>query len=145
MGEKRRKFSREFKLDAVRMVVEGGHVLSEVARDLDLRADMLHRWQREFQADERQAFPGQGRLKADEEETRRLRRELECSCPDFIDTWLDLIAVGAVGAVGNAQRFPRPVGIAERFPQAVSFHSAARQHHAAASFCRLPSNWLGLR
>jgi transposase-like protein len=39
MGEKRRKFSREFKLDAVRMVVEGGHVLSEVARDLDLRPE----------------------------------------------------------------------------------------------------------
>ncbi len=77
MGAKRRKFNREFKLDAVRMVVEGGHVLSEVARDLDLRPDMLHRWQREFQADERQAFPGHGHLKADEEETRRLRRELE--------------------------------------------------------------------
>ena len=77
MGEKRRRFNREFKLEAVRMIVEGGHRVSEVARDLDLRPDMLHRWQRELQEDQLQAFPGQGRLKADEEETRRLRRELE--------------------------------------------------------------------
>lgn len=78
MGESRRRFKREFKLEAVRMIVEGGHRVSEVARDLDLRPDMLRRWQREFQEDERQAFPGQGHLKADEEEeTRRLRRELD--------------------------------------------------------------------
>jgi transposase len=77
MGEKRRKFKREFKLEAVRMVVEGGHRVTEVARDLDLRPDMLRRWQREFEGDQQQAFPGQGHLKADEEEMRRLRRELE--------------------------------------------------------------------
>jgi transposase len=77
MSEKRRRFKREFKLEAVRMVVEGGHRVPEVARDLDLRPDMLRRWQREFEEDQRQAFPGQGHLKADEEEMRRLRRELE--------------------------------------------------------------------
>jgi transposase len=77
MGEKRRRFKREFKLEAVRMVVEGGHRVTEVARDLDLRPDMLRRWQREFEGDQRQAFPGQGHLKPDEEEMRRLRRDLE--------------------------------------------------------------------
>lgn len=77
MGEKRRRFKREFKLEAVRMVVEGGLRVSEVARDLDLRPNMLRRWQREFEADQRQSFPGQGHLKPDEEEVRRLRRELE--------------------------------------------------------------------
>jgi transposase len=77
MGESRRRFKREFKLEAVRMVVEGGHRVSEVARDLDLRPDMLRRWQHEFEEDQPQAFPGQGHLKPDEEEMRRLRRELE--------------------------------------------------------------------
>ena len=77
MGEKRRRFKREFKLEAVRMVVEGGHRVTEVARDLELRPDMLRRWQREFEGDQQQAFPGQGHLKPDEEEMRRLRRELE--------------------------------------------------------------------
>ena len=77
MGDRRRRFKREFKLEAVRMVVEGGRRVSEVARDLGLRPDMLRRWQRELAADPQQAFPGQGYLKPDEEEMRRLRRELE--------------------------------------------------------------------
>lgn len=77
MGERRRRFKREFKLEAVRMVVEGGHRVAEIARDLDLRPEMLRRWQREMEEDQQQAFPGQGHLKPDEEEMRRLRRELD--------------------------------------------------------------------
>lgn len=77
MGESRRRFKREFKIEAVRMVAEGGRRVTEVARDLGLRPDMLRRWQRELAEDQRQAFPGQGHLKPDEEETRRLRRELD--------------------------------------------------------------------
>lgn len=78
MGERRRRrFNREFKIEAVRLLAERGHRVAEVARDLELRPDMLRRWQQEFEEDQRQAFPGQGHLKADEEEMRRLRRELE--------------------------------------------------------------------
>ena len=77
MGAGRRKFSREFKLEAVRMIREGGHGIAEVARDLDLRTDMLQRWKRQLEEDPRQAFPGQGNLKPEADELRRLRRELE--------------------------------------------------------------------
>ena len=77
MVSKRRQFSREFKLEAVRMISEGGHGLLEVARDLDLQSDMLRRWKRQFDQDPHQVFPGKGHLKPDEEELRRLRRELE--------------------------------------------------------------------
>ena len=77
MGDQRRSFSREFKLEAVRMLKESGHGITRVARDLDLRPDMLRRWSRELSEDPDQAFPGQGRLKADEEEVRQLRRELQ--------------------------------------------------------------------
>jgi transposase len=78
MGERqRRRFNREYKLEAVRLLAERGNRVSEVARDLELRPDMLRRWQRELEEDQRQTFPGQGHLKADEEEMRRLRRELE--------------------------------------------------------------------
>src|ERR1700730_18259681 len=77
MGERRRKFSPEFKLEAVRMVTDGGHGLADVARDLGLRPDMLRRWKRQLETDPRQAFPGQGRLKPDDDEMRRLRRELD--------------------------------------------------------------------
>ena len=77
MGGTRRKFSREFKLEAVRMVTEGGHSLAQVARDLDIRPDMLRRWRRQFEEDPEQAFPGVGQRRAREEEVWQLRRQLE--------------------------------------------------------------------
>ncbi len=77
MGATRRSFSREFKLEAVRMVAEGGHSLAQVARDLDIRPDMLRRWRRQFEEDPEQAFPGVGQRKAVDEEMWQLRRKLE--------------------------------------------------------------------
>ena len=77
MGAVRRKFSREFKLEAVRMVTEGGHSPVQVARDLDIRPDMLRRWRRQFEEDPEQSFPGVGQRKTREEEMWQLRRDLE--------------------------------------------------------------------
>jgi len=78
MGSPRRKFSREFKLEAVRMVTEGGHSLAQVSRDLEIRPDMIRRWRRQLEEDPEQAFPGVGQRKArEEEEVWRLRRDLE--------------------------------------------------------------------
>ncbi len=77
MGATRRSFSREFKLEAVRMVSEGGHSLAQVARDLDIRPDMIRRWRRQLQADPEQAFPGVGQRKSRDEEVWQLRRQLE--------------------------------------------------------------------
>ncbi len=77
MGATRRRFSREFKLEAVRMVTEGGHSLAQVSRDLDIRPDMLRRWRRQFEQDPKQAFPGVGQRKAVDEEMWQLRRKLE--------------------------------------------------------------------
>ena len=77
MGGTRRSFSREFKLEAVRMVTEGGHSMAQVARDLDIRRDMLRRWRRQLQDDPEQAFPGVGQRKGREEEVWQLRRQLE--------------------------------------------------------------------
>ncbi len=77
MGATRRSFSREFKLEAVRMVSEGGHSLAQVARDLDIRPDMIRRWRRQLQENPEQAFPGVGQRKACDEEVWQLRRQLE--------------------------------------------------------------------
>ena len=74
MGTKRRKFNREFKVEAVRMVTVGGHRLSQVARDLDVRPDMLRRWKKQLVDDAEKAFPGEGRAR--DEELIRLRRDL---------------------------------------------------------------------
>lgn len=58
------------------MVGSGGRGLAGVARDLEVRPDMLRRWKRQLEEDPVQAFPGKGNLKPDEDEMRRLRREL---------------------------------------------------------------------
>ena len=72
---RRRRFSREFKMNAVSMVVDQGRDLIETAHDLDIRPDMLRKWKKRFESEGQQAFPGSGHLKAEEEELRRLRRE----------------------------------------------------------------------
>ena len=74
MARKRRKFTREFKESAVRMITEGGHRQSEVARDLEIRPDLLRRWARELEAEGVLAFPGEGNPK--DKELAELRREL---------------------------------------------------------------------
>ena len=72
----RRRFSREFKVEAVRMIAESGHSLAQVSRDLGVRPDMLRRWRRKLAKEGAGAFPGGGNLPPADEEVRRLRREL---------------------------------------------------------------------
>jgi len=80
MGKKRRQFSREFKLEAVRLASEGNKPLAQVARELGVRSTMLRTWKRQAEARAGFAaadvFPGNGKLVSQDEELRRLRREL---------------------------------------------------------------------
>lgn len=77
MGEKtaRRRFSREFKIEAVRQVVNEGRTRRDVAKELGLNESLLGRWVKQISADPEQAFPGQGNLKARDKELEELRRE----------------------------------------------------------------------
>ena len=77
MGETRRKFSRDFKMEAVRLVTEGGQTIAETARELGVNPNLLARWKRLLTDNGEQAFPGKGRMKPLEEENRRLQRELK--------------------------------------------------------------------
>jgi transposase len=81
MGEKRRSFTREFKVEAVRLVTEGKHSVAEVSQSLGVRADMLRAWKRQVegrpQARVRDIFPGHGKVSSREEEVSSLRRENE--------------------------------------------------------------------
>ncbi|MCF6328277.1 MAG: IS3 family transposase [Henriciella sp.] len=72
----RRKFSREFKREAVLLVKQRGVSVAQAARDLDLHATVLRRWIREFEDSPDGAFPGKGQMKPEDEEVRRLRREV---------------------------------------------------------------------
>ena len=64
----RRKFSREFKLEAVKFVRERGVAVAQAARDLDLHENVLCKWVREAEADPQSAFPGNGQMKPEQQE-----------------------------------------------------------------------------
>ena len=78
MGKLRKKYSKEFKLDAVRLVVEKGRSARQVALSLGINESMLHQWKRRALEEGEAAFPGNGRPAANEleDEVRRLRKEL---------------------------------------------------------------------
>ncbi len=77
MTKRRRRFTREFKLEAVRLVEETQEPVAEIARQLGIHQNLLYRWCKQLERDGEEAFPGKGRQKAREEEVRQLRRELE--------------------------------------------------------------------
>ena len=72
----RRVFSREFKLEAVKLVTERGVAVVQAARDLDVAESVLRRWMRDVAADARHAFPGHGQVRPEQQEIDRLRREV---------------------------------------------------------------------
>ncbi len=72
----RRRFGREFKLEAVKLVRERGVTVAQTARDLDLHENLLRKWVKDFAADPQHAFPGQGQMKPEQLEIERLRREV---------------------------------------------------------------------
>ena len=73
----RRRFSREFKLEAVKLIRERGVSVAQAARDLDLHENLLRKWVKDFAADPQHAFPGQGLMKPEQLEIERLRREVQ--------------------------------------------------------------------
>jgi transposase len=72
-----RFYSREFKLEAVRLSETSSKSMAQIARELGIPDGVLYRWRRQLRDDSEQAFPGKGHQSELEEENRRLRRELE--------------------------------------------------------------------
>lgn len=72
----RRTFSREYKLEAVKLVKDRGVSVAQAARDLGIRENLLRRWTRELSEDPQHAFPGQGTMKPDQAELDSLRKEV---------------------------------------------------------------------
>jgi transposase len=72
----RRRFTREFKVEAGRLVWERRVSVAQAARDLDVRENVLRKWAKEFGCDAVQAIPGDGQKKPEQLEIERLRREV---------------------------------------------------------------------
>ena len=71
----RKKYSTEFKREAVGLVLDQGYSKAEAGRSLDVNPNLIRRWQREFEAEGGGAFPGQGKLSPDQQRIRDLETE----------------------------------------------------------------------
>jgi len=77
VNERRRSYSAEFKMEALRLLETSGKSAAEIERELGIGDGCLRQWRKKLEAGGTDAFPGHGRLSADEQEVARLRRELE--------------------------------------------------------------------
>jgi transposase-like protein len=72
----RRKFTREFKLEAVRLIKERGVGYAQASQDLGVHPTQLRGWVKALADDPSQAFPGHGQMKPEQAEIARLKREV---------------------------------------------------------------------
>jgi transposase-like protein len=72
----RRKYTREFKLEAVRLIRDRGVSYAQASQDLNVHPTQLRNWVKAFADDPQQAFPGQGQMKPEQLEIARLKREV---------------------------------------------------------------------
>ena len=77
MKQVRKQYSREFKLEAIRLWKTSGKSAPEVEDDLGISRGRLYRWNQHLKLRGEDSFPGQGRVSGADEEVRRLQRELE--------------------------------------------------------------------
>ena len=77
MTTERRKYSKEFKMEAIRMYENGERTVSEVERELGITNGLLWKWKENWkkQPHKEEAFPGNGRLTDTEARIRQLERE----------------------------------------------------------------------
>ena len=75
MPKKRRSYTREFKVEAIKLITEKGYSVVEAARSLGLHENLLRSWKQALADRGEQAFPGQGNLSPLEDEIRRLKAE----------------------------------------------------------------------
>ena len=74
----RKKYSQEFKLDAVSLVLEQGYSRAAASRNLSINPNILGRWVKDYQEqDAGEAFRGNGKLTAEQEEPRSLRAKVK--------------------------------------------------------------------
>jgi len=77
MGSRNRHFSREFKVNAVQLVIEKNLSIRQVSEDLDIHPNLLTIWKNRFLKDGEKAFHGKGRIAPEKAENRRLKKDLE--------------------------------------------------------------------
>jgi len=77
MKKVQRTYTAEFKREAVRLACRSSAPIAQIARELGISDTSIHEWRKQLAAHGDEAFPGSGHQTAQEEEMRRLKRELE--------------------------------------------------------------------
>ncbi len=74
---KRKSYSKEFKRDAVSLVLEQGYSRAEAALNLEVGINALSRWVKEYQEKDKHAFVGKGKLTPEQAENRKLKARIK--------------------------------------------------------------------
>lgn len=77
VSKPKRVFDKAFKINTVKLILSKEKSVSELSRELKINVNTLHSWKKSYLKDEESAFPGKGHQSPEEEELRRLRREIE--------------------------------------------------------------------
>jgi len=77
MVKQRRRYSRDFKLEAVRLAETSDKPVGQIEQELGICRGLIRHWRRQLAKTGEEAFPGKGHLTSQDEEVRQLRREVE--------------------------------------------------------------------
>lgn len=75
--KKQKQYTKEFKLEAVKLVTDQGLKVSEAAKDLGVSYPSLASWVKQYQKDAKKAFPGKGKLSAEDDKVRQLEQQVK--------------------------------------------------------------------
>ncbi len=115
----RRTFTREFKLQAVKLITEQSYSYAEAARKLGVRGNLLRRWKEQFAAQGENAFPGLGVSSVADDEVTRLRAEnkrllMECEFLKKAAAFFARESLGSTPSFGNTRPTSRCDSCARR-------------------------------
>jgi len=77
MVSRRRRFTREFKIETVKLVTDSDNSVNQIATDMGIHPNTLYRWVQQYSEKPQEAFPGTGHMTSDAEMIRQLKRENE--------------------------------------------------------------------
>ena len=77
MTKKQRQYSKQFKIDAVKLVTEQGYKVAEAARNLGIHHTSLRNWKKQLETGGNGSFPGKGHMASEKEELYQLRKEVK--------------------------------------------------------------------
>ena len=129
----RRIFSREFKLDAVKLVRERGVSVVQASRDLDVAESALRRWIRDASADPQRAFPGHGQMTPEQQEIKRLRKKVA-----KLKAERDILKKATANHDGAACRSTRASGLRPRCQKTSSTASSRHRGRTKSGLPTLP-------